>query len=212
MATLRVTSKAILFAIVLFTASCSTASVTETGSTSEPQGSKAASTNSLSKPSQTATTSSVEPSPTATTLAQNPATRGSARTTDPTTTTGSSSSNRIFFPTQKGPRNAIMTARGTGELIVTDGGCLRLSFPVKRGGDLLIWPPNYSLDTKGNRIRVLNANGRVMAEVGDYIEVGGGGLSSLEVDVIPESLRQELPERCPPPYFLVGVEVNVLQN
>lgn len=105
-----------------------------------------------------------------------------------------------------------MQARGTGELIVTNDRCLRLSFPGKQRGELLIWPPNYSLDARGNRIRVLNANGRVVAEVGDYIEVGGGEISTLELEGIPERLRQELPERCSPPYWLVGEEVNVLQS
>lgn len=105
-----------------------------------------------------------------------------------------------------------MDARAVGQLILTDNGCLRLKELEGHRGDLLIWPPDYSLDTKGNRMSVINDNGQVAAEVGDYLDLGGGGLSSLRVRAIPESLRRELPERCPPPYFLVGFEVDVLQK
>lgn len=105
-----------------------------------------------------------------------------------------------------------MAARDAGKLIVTDDGCLRLNYPGPHLGSLLIWPPDYSLDTEGNHVRIINENGQVAAEVGDYVEVGGGGLTSLNVELIPETLRQKLPERCRPPYHAVGFEVNVLRE
>ncbi len=103
-----------------------------------------------------------------------------------------------------------MTTMGSGQLILSDNGCLRLK--AGEYTSLLIWPPNYSLNTEGNHVRVINENGQVAAEVGDEIQVGGGELSSLQVEAIPESLRQQLPERCPPPYHAVGDEVTVLQK
>ena len=107
-----------------------------------------------------------------------------------------------------------MQTTGLGRLILTDNGCLRLGDSEGRGryAPMLIWPPDYSLITEGNNVRIINENGQVAAEVGDYIQVGGGGLSSLQVDAIPESLRQKLPERCSPPYHLVGFEVEVVRE
>lgn len=65
---------------------------------------------------------------------------------------------------------------GSGQLILTDNGCLRLK--AGEYTSLLIWPPNYSLNTEGNHVRVINENGQVAAEVGDEIQVGGGALVS----------------------------------
>lgn len=105
-----------------------------------------------------------------------------------------------------------MSTRGRGQLALTANGCLRLRTVEGRRGSLLIWPPDYSLNIEGNRIRILNEKGQVAAVVGDYVEVGGGGLSSLNVEMIPESLRKKIPERCSPPYHAVGERVQVVQN
>lgn len=104
-----------------------------------------------------------------------------------------------------------MTTTQRGRLILTDNGCLRLKTVEDHPAFLLIWPPDYSLNTEGDLVRVLNEKGQLAAEVGDYVEVGGGS-TSLDVVPIPESLRQKLPERCAPPYHAVGDEVQVLQH
>lgn len=194
----RRTSKAVIVVGLLFVASCGTASVTETGSTIESR-----------KSETTGVTSSSEPSTTATTPAQNPATTEPTRVDTPTTT-ASSSQDGVFFPKLKGPQKGSMTTTGRGQLILSDKGCLRLK--AGKGTSLLIWPSDYSLDTKGSRVRILNGNRRIVAEVGNYVEVGGGELPSLQLEAIPESLRQKLPGRCSPPYHAVGDEVNVLQE
>lgn len=192
--------KVIPAVMLLFAISCGTTSNTETVSTTESH-----------ETGTTEVTPSSEP----------PATMASTQngeTTEPTSasttskTTASYSENGIFFPKQKSPRGAVMSTRGRGQLVLSDKGCLRLKTVEGRRGSLLIWPPDYSLNTQGNRVRILNKSGQVAAMVGDYVEVGGGGLSSLNVEMIPEDLRQELPERCSPPYHAVGEEVRVVQE
>jgi hypothetical protein len=98
-----------------------------------------------------------------------------------------------------------------GKLILTDNGCLRLKHLEGHRGDLPIWPPGYSLSVKGDLVSILDENGQLIAEVGDNLDMCGGNIS-LDVPAIPESLRQELPDRCPPPYFMVGDHVEVLQE
>lgn len=186
--------------MVLFTAiACSATSTTETGATVEPQ-----------EFESTGTTSSTDTSKTATTSTQNHATTKTSRA-DTTATTSSFSQDGVFFPKQRGPQRGFPDARATGQLILTSNGCLRLKQFDDLRGDLPIWPPDYSLHTEGDHVRILDENGRFVAEVGDYLDMGGG-IISLDVTAIPESLRRELPERCPPPYFMVGDEVDVVQE
>lgn len=157
----RGASKVVLIVVLLFAASCGTTSSTETASTVESQ-----------KTETTEATLSSEPPATTMASTQNSETMESTRADTPTTTT-SYSQDGIFFPKQKNPRGAVMSTRGRGQLVLTDNECLRLKTVEGRRGSLLIWPPDYSLNTEGNRVRVINEKGQVAAVVGDYVEVGG---------------------------------------
>ena len=190
--------KAVLTASLIFAVSCGPVSVTEAGPPTEPQ-----------KPDFTEVISSPEPAATTVDSTQNAATTEPTRMNTPATTK-SYSQDSIFFPKQKGPQRGSMATVGSGRLILTGNGCLRLKTLEGEPSALLIWPPDYSLNAEGNRVRVLNANGQVVAEVGNYVKVGGGRLSSLNVEIIPESLRRKLPERCSPPYHAVGDKVSVV--
>lgn len=207
--------KTVLVLGLLFAASCGTASVTETASTAESQGTETTATMET-----TEVTASPEPPATSTTLPRKAETTESTKAYGPANTT-SYSQDGIFFPKQKGPRRGVMEARGAGRLILTGNGCLRLGVGGDYPSDLIVWPPGYSLNTEGNRVRIINENGRVAAEVGDEIVSGGGQivaaesrdeLSSRDLAAIPDYLRPELPKRCPPPYRLAGSEVEVLSE
>lgn len=195
------TLQALLIIGLLSAVSCGTASVTETASTDEsPEPKTTTGATSTSAPPSTSTTSPRKPAKAESTKADSPA------------NTTASSQNEIFFPTQKDPQRDAATAMGSGQLILTNDGCLRLKAVEDYPSRLLIWPPNYSLNTEGNRVRIMNENGQIAAEVGDEMRVSGGELWSLQVEAIPESSRQELSERCPPPYWLTGFEVDVVEE
>lgn len=186
-------SKMALIVILFASTACGAASVTESGSTRESQ--ELQITNSTSLPETSTTTI---PSQSTTKM----------KTSRIEATTGSFVQDGIFFPVQKGPRTGAPDARAVGKLTLTDGRCLRLKELEGYRGDLLIWPPDYSLYTEGGFIRILDENDKVVAEVGDYLDMGGG-IISLDVASISKNLRQELPKHCPPPYFLVGFDLEV---
>jgi hypothetical protein len=89
----------------------------------------------------------------------------------------------------------------SGELVVTHG-CLRVD--DKYGNNmLLVWPPGFSTRTEKGIIHVLDSTDKIVASVGDWIEVGGG-----EVPMPTYlGLVDPLPENCPGPYWLVGESI-----
>lgn len=210
MVAMRCILKVVLIVGLISSVSCGTTSVTDTASTAGSSETKnTAKTNSASPPATTFTTSS-----------RKAETNVSTKADDPASTTASSQDG-IFFPTLEGPQRDVMEARATGRLILTGNGCLRLGAGGDYPSSLLIWPPGYSLNAEGNRARIINENGQVAVEVGDEIVTGGGEivppassgeLSSRDLAAIPENLRPELPERCPPPYWVVGEGLDVLER
>ncbi len=104
-----------------------------------------------------------------------------------------------YFPTQKTP-GVQMDARMEGRLIL-DGGYLRLK-PIFHESYLIIWRYGYTVHLKGKTVQVLNADGRVVARVGDWIVIGGGETKSTEG--IEEFIGQPLPPDCTGPYWIAG--------
>ena len=80
----------------------------------------------------------------------------------------------VFFVTNpKG--HSHMEALIFGKLVVTDG-VLRLVTPDSSTSYLPIWPKGFKLClTKDGQIKLLNNSGRVVARVGDEVEMSGGG-------------------------------------
>ena len=78
----------------------------------------------------------------------------------------------VFFPRQ---RTVIATfrdqmlAEGGGELVL-DGQCLRL----KGGSTTVIWPAGFTPHVDQGVVQVRNGAGRVIAQVGDKLSMGGG--------------------------------------
>jgi len=107
-----------------------------------------------------------------------------------------------FFPTQnkalatqKNEATVMMLARLAGVLEKDKNGCLRVN------GDLIIWP--YGSTLKDNLIYDKNSN--LIAEIGESIVLGGGGMSSdenSEEDI--KRISSQLPNpKCSDPYFFV---------
>ena len=98
-----------------------------------------------------------------------------------------------------------MTAGIRGKLVLDDRGCLRVKDPADRVSVVPVWPAPFELDTEGEDVRVLDASGRVVAQVGREVYMSGG-----EVGRSLEGKRQ-LQERCPGVYWIIGTEVRIPQ-
>ncbi len=118
------------------------------------------------------------------------------------TTTASSPPVEVFFPKQK-PLNFGYDEALSGELVRDAEGCLRVRY---RGGAVVpLWPPDLEPSVKGDEVRVLEEEGRIVGRVGAKIDMGGGGIreESLTEDILDPHTKRELLERCPGAYFLV---------
>ena len=83
----------------------------------------------------------------------------------------------VFFPRQKtiiATMRDQMTAGGGGELVL-DGQCLRLN-----GRTTVIWPAGFKPHVHQGVVQVRNGAGRVIAQVGDKLSMGGGYFSRDE--------------------------------
>ena len=108
----------------------------------------------------------------------------------------------ISFPqgqleTETGERVA-MEALLWGELVKVDG-YLRVKGSDGVTSHLLIWPPDFMLNTEEDAIQILNGAGQVVARVGDELRVSRGAVS--EYTGLPS------PDQSPGPYWIVGDEV-----
>ncbi len=106
----------------------------------------------------------------------------------------------MFFPKLK---RSVLTplAVAKGKFFLDDEGCLRVDDAGANGklGFVPLWTPQYELDTKGEGIRVLDRQGRVVARVGEEMYMGGGAIDRKtlkERGVLGERTLQELFDRC----------------
>ncbi len=139
-----------------------------------------------------------------------PAAKGADDPEPTVSSTASSIALRVFFPRQKAWVNSYLMALWRGELILDGEGCLR----VRGDGSLVpVWPPGFGVEVSGEEVRILNERGRVVARVGDEVEIGGGEAPPAErINVADERTRRELRERCPGQYWLAAPEVNVIRQ
>ncbi len=105
------------------------------------------------------------------------------------------------FPQQINTPNAYMDALIRGRLVLANG-CLRVN-DADGNSILLIWRPGFSTRTEAETVQVIGPTGMVVAEVGDFVEVGGGGDSNPAWI----GLTEPLPDECPGPYFIVGESI-----
>ncbi len=95
-----------------------------------------------------------------------------------------------------------------GTLVVADR-CLRVN-STTGNSYLLIWPPDFAVDTSSEPIQILDGKGTVVARVGDEVFVDGGAVPGLLlVDVAEQGNVQE---HCPGPYWLVGVGISIQES
>jgi len=116
-----------------------------------------------------------------------------------------------YFPKQEvvdGER-VVMEAEIFGTLLLVDE-CIRVNDREVDTSYLLVWPPEFSLNTEHDPIQIIDGDGKVIASVGDLVRIGGGEVKSLSF--LSESLKKNLPTKCVAPYWIVGEGVDVLEK
>jgi len=107
----------------------------------------------------------------------------------------------IHFPQLRTRSATFMEALLVGKLIVKDG-CLRVSASDRDRGHLIIWQPDYFLNSNEGVIEILDRRGEAVAHVGEEIRIGGGEVA-LTAN-LKQQLHEPLPEQCEGPYWLMG--------
>lgn len=124
----------------------------------------------------------------------------------------------VFFPTMRNPTGAVPESLARGVLALSEKGCLLImprparvkKFPRALRdypGTVPLWPSYFELDTGGGEVRVLNEDGRVVAQVGKRVWMGGGQIGEKTLrgnDLMGERELAEFSERCPDDYWMVG--------
>lgn len=107
------------------------------------------------------------------------------------------------WPSKEVRKEVAMTGEAIGQLVVING-CLRLNLVGTDISYVLVWPPEFSLDTENAEVQVFDGDGQVAARLGEEVYVSGGEVRSIEL--LSENVRQQLPPGCLGPYWMVGLE------
>ena len=108
----------------------------------------------------------------------------------------------IAFPRQEPvevPRE-VMEAELMGDLIVSHG-CLRIESRYGDGSILPVWPPEFKIDIDKGKVVVFDGVGEPIVREGQEVYMGGGEGSSA---ALAACVRQQLPDSCGGPYWVVG--------
>ncbi len=110
----------------------------------------------------------------------------------------------VYFPQLKMASGTYMLALLTGELTLKDGYlCI--------GDSIIIWQPDYFLNSDNGTIEVLDKEGKVVARVGEEVVMGGGGYSA-PVEDINRMLKEPLPPDCQGHFWLQGTGTRLSLN
>ena len=123
--------------------------------------------------------------------------------------------NVVMFPQHDAPLRTDRGGQNGVAKLVLDGGCLRADYPTLEVDPslghrisisaLLVWPETFTLSTEDGVVRVVDANGRIAARVGDHVRITYLSVSFQEAR--DQGLIHGLSEDCPGPYWLAGDEV-----
>ena len=137
-----------------------------------------------------------------------PTSRPSTQESSPTATLGNHSP--YFFPLQddvEGER-AVMEGEIFGTLAL-DNNCIRVKDNEADTGHLLIWPPDFSLRVESGEIQIRDEDDHVAAIVGDRVQIGGGEIHLSEM--LSDTIKEQIPPHCLPPFWIVGDEISVIE-
>lgn len=119
----------------------------------------------------------------------------------------------IFFARQapvEGER-VVLEALIEDALVVVENGCVR----IEDGSDesaLVIWPPGTTLRVEGDDVLLLDEEGRIIAQVGQRVTMGGGYVPYPSAKESFGQTNQFPPDECGGPYWLAGDMEHQLQG
>lgn len=121
---------------------------------------------------------------------------------DPTTLSRSGDRDDAVFLTLDATPDAWMDALYEGPVRWDAAGCLRLESSDRH---TVVWPVGFDLVRRGGQLRVVDAEGREVGQIGGTFRLTGGEVPSLH-DGVPMSAetRAEAERRCPGRYWIVG--------
>ena len=100
-----------------------------------------------------------------------------------------------------------MEALAAGRVVVDDAGCIRLKDSrTGNEGDLIVWPPGYSMRAEDGDIRIVRGDGQAIARIGDKVELGGGQVAPPSGPREAYAKQLKIPEKCKGPLWIVGCE------
>lgn len=111
-------------------------------------------------------------------------------------------SGELAFLAMRITPDAHMDALFEGAVEEDDAGCLRLDSPDDA---TVVWPRGWGYDRQGATVRILNADGQLVARIGEQMSLGGG-----EVDTLPAAMgftqadRDLAENHCPGRYWIVS--------
>jgi len=80
----------------------------------------------------------------------------------------------VYFLRQKATDGGQGDALLDGKLVLTNG-CLRIEANYGEESYAAIWPFEFSFESRSGDVDILDGKGQVVAQVGDYVQVSGGG-------------------------------------
>jgi hypothetical protein len=119
--------------------------------------------------------------------------------------------NIIHFPRQKRTNGewAAMDALTRGTLVLADN-CIRLERDETLANYLLIWPPDFDISHENDTIEILNGDEKMVATLGDRVEMSGGEIHSLSM--LDKYIQEQVPPQCPGPHWIMGYELTTIDT
>ena len=102
-----------------------------------------------------------------------------------------------------------MDALASGTLVLVDN-CLRLKVNESDISYMLIWPPDFSLKDENGNVNILNENNKIVASIGDQVQMSGGEIKLLIL--LDKSIQEQVPSQCIEPFWLMGYEFATIDS
>lgn len=111
-------------------------------------------------------------------------------------------SGELLFLTMRTTPEVHMEALFEGAVVGDAAGCLRLDSPDDA---TVVWPRGWGFEQRDGTIVILNANGELVARIGEGLRLGGGEVETLPAVLGFTQADRDLAERhCPGKYWIAS--------
>ncbi len=95
-----------------------------------------------------------------------------------------------------------MSALFVGAAVEDDAGCLRLDSPDRATA---VWPRGWGFERRDGTVRILDADWKLVARIGEQVSLGGGEVETLPAAMGFTQADRDLAENhCPGRYWIVS--------